>query len=1649
MEVTREADGSGSSSSDTLRLDGLGASGAELERARRTVTFLEQLLPALVDGAEAAQALRDIAMLKSDPLDDPAGALEAMRAAFKRSQSVVIARAYRKAAVRAGSVEDQLLALEGEAKAAPSFAYRAALELERGLLLERSLANPQAARHAYAQAVELHPADAPALTALLRLALREGDHATAAEQCSKIADCVVDAGVKAEYQAWSGRLLELAGQRPAALAAALRAEFLAPDSPSVRFLLERLLGLEDKPRELCVLLEAQVSAGLIEASEGWFDLGILQRYRVGDPDRAERAFTLVVASSEGASRAAALAELADLVAHKEDWPRLLAIEVQRAATEETPLGRAIAWTRIGQLREDKLADLDGAVDAYAKAIEADASHLPALEGAGRIYGQRGTIDRLLWMHKKEAAGATSPQERSAALRRAGELSAADPALLDEGIVLLDEAVRLAPDHAATFAALERALRKKGAFAELCTLYQREVDRGVEPRRRGALLTQIGELAAERLGDPKRAVAAFRAAAELDTSGPHYALLRLAQLLDGEGELAELEPVLVKLTALTEDPSQQASLYERAAILKEQRGDLDGAVSAYRRALDVAPASHAVFNSAGRAFARAQRYDELLALHEREMAGGDPAARTTFAYKAGVLLARRLDRRADGISRLKESLALSPANLPARIALAALYTEERRWEELRPLVAELPVSPALLVRRAALAEANGAPEEALALYQTALDRGVTVAARPRARLLAQLGRWRELAVSYEDEQTNGVTGAPAVQARYRAAELSADRLQQPERAVELLDAALAVEPTSIPLLLALKRILPEDSERKRTVLSQLIAAVDDSALRGPLLAELAAAPGLPEAELLATRASQLALAPRDPVLTVQLELVLEARRDREGLAAALRDLRRHGKGDSALAADAKARLGAVLEELGSLREAADSFEESLASSQNSLLARLALPRLYHALGDEARTVASLRSLAQSLPPGAERAVCLRRLAAHHRQRDDFEQAASTLEEALATHPLDFVALRELEGLVATSKPERLIDPLLRAFAVEKPGAQRTSIGLALAVRMLRAERLGPTREVLDQVLADDPAVLGALLLRAELEERLQAWPTAAAALDAVAAHADAATPLRAEALRRRARVQLDQLGDLEAARATAERLGELDPDGLASLEVRLQTAERAGNDPAQTAKLLERLIAHTDLDDERRAALQLALASLQDDKLGDAAAAIQTLGAIKLPGRRRDAVDRLLDLGGRTGRWDLAASALEQTLDRTGEMEPGWELAIRSRLANLLEGPLERRDSAARQYERIVVIDPGHVPALERLAVLSADSAPEKALDHHRALLAAEPRRLSSYRSMRQLFLKLGDQDGAFLTEAVLEAVGVADEEEAYFYRQRRALLSGSLEGTLTAEERELVAPEAGAPVFALLRALSPALAKVFPVDFNGYGVAPDEAPGQGALATIAARVATLFSVSAYRLLPAPNRIGPCVEPGVPPILFVPRNLDDATPREQLCVFGELMARVGFDAIVGDPRRLSTTSPALLDHLLWAACELSVADCQAPQRGRPVYEDVKRRLEAATSSRPRAELTLAATRVLGDGPVPSGDTILASMNRICTRAAILTAQDPAIAIASLRARQGIAGVGLDALPADLLAVLPFVVSRGLQTIRARLKIGVIA
>ncbi|MEO6953587.1 MAG: hypothetical protein ABI321_17430, partial [Polyangia bacterium] len=703
------------------------------------------------------------------------------------------------------------------------------------------------------------------------------------------------------------------------------------------------------------------------------------------------------------------------------------------------------------------------------------------------------------------------------------------------------------------------------------------------------------------------------------------------------------------------------------------------------------------------------------------------------------------------------------------------------------------------------------------------------------------------------------------------------------------------------------------------------------------------------------------------------------------------------------------------------------------------ALLALPRMYRASGDGGKVRGALEALASAMPGAVERAAVLRRLATDQRLSGDRAGAVSTLEWALREDPRAFDALRELDTLVGVSQPEKLIDALMRTLAAEPAGSQRLDIGMALASRQLAADRIEPARETLDRVLADDPQHLRAYLLSAEVEQRAEGWARAATALAAISAHADAPADMKREATVKLAHLQFDKLGDLDAARRTVQALDTTDEP---TLELRLAIAKRA-EAHTEAATLLTSLIETTE-NEERRADAKLELAALQETALDDVAAAIRTLGSIRLSSRRRDAVDRLLDLGGKTNRWDLAASALEATLDGADQLEVAWEIAIRRRLASLLEGPLGRSDAALRQYERIVALDGADLATLERLAELSAGT-PDKAIDSHRALLVADPTRLTSWRALRTLFVQTSNDDGAFVVEAVLEAVGIADEEESYFYKQRRARLGATLDGVLTADERSLLAPEATLPAFALLHLVAPTLSAVFSVDEAAYG-ADAGAAYTGPLTQVASRVAKLLGVGAYRIGAVPNRVGPCVEP--PAHLYVPRSVEDAPPREQAAVLGELFARIAFDGVVGDPRRATRISTTLVEYLLWAACEAALPDVTAPHRGRPVYEDIKRRVVESTALLPRDAYEKAARAVLAAGPIV-GDPLFAAMDRIALRAALLCAQDPSLVISIQRERAGALDAGFAELPHTLSDALPFLVSAGHLALRRRLQLGVSA
>src|SRR5690606_9225339 len=96
--------------------------------------------------------------------------------------------------------------------------------------------------------------------------------------------------LKAEHLARAARHLERSGDPGGALSLAVQAQVHAPSSPAISFTLERLLSCHGSLTELANLRGRQIEAAVIDPVLGNFDIGILARYRTGDPERAAAAF---------------------------------------------------------------------------------------------------------------------------------------------------------------------------------------------------------------------------------------------------------------------------------------------------------------------------------------------------------------------------------------------------------------------------------------------------------------------------------------------------------------------------------------------------------------------------------------------------------------------------------------------------------------------------------------------------------------------------------------------------------------------------------------------------------------------------------------------------------------------------------------------------------------------------------------------------------------------------------------------------------------------------------------------------------------------------------------------------------------------------------------------------------------------------------------------------------------------------------------------------------------------------------------------------------------------------------------------------------------------------------------------------------------
>jgi tetratricopeptide (TPR) repeat protein/tRNA A-37 threonylcarbamoyl transferase component Bud32 len=500
----------------------------------------------------------------------------------------------------------------------------------------------------------------------------------------------------------------------------------------------------------------------------------------------------------------------------EDWAGLAKILERRA---EALSGEAKVETicKIAEIYEDHMNDLPEATRRYDAALAVDPNSMVALKGLDRIYNRTGKYKDLLGNLEKQIEQSATPRqkiklfERIAGIQDEEFLNHERAAEAYESILQIDGA------HEGALSALVRHYRALDRWEDVVQLYEKNLRIVTDDKRRVELLMASGRVLEDQIGSPERARKAYEKVLELD---PNYggALESLAHVRAATGDAMAALSAVESLAERATTPDAKSDLWLRAAKMLEEKGDRDGAIERYKKALDNQrknPVASSALRAAYLARGDATSAVELIT-RELEVADGNLAKARLYAEMAQLLREKLKDN-----DRAKEA-ATKAVDLDATSMLGLLISGDiafdagrfleasKNYESLANRVDALPKEQGvtLLIRYVDALSKSGGTEKAVGITKTLVTMAPDdpAALTRAARVNLDAGKAKEAAEIYDDlVKRFGDKLSPDEKAdvmlRFGEAKLKAG---DPDGAIAPLNEAADLAPDSpAPLLLLVK------------------------------------------------------------------------------------------------------------------------------------------------------------------------------------------------------------------------------------------------------------------------------------------------------------------------------------------------------------------------------------------------------------------------------------------------------------------------------------------------------------------------------------------------------------------------------------------------------------------------------------------------------------------------------------------------------------------------------------------------------------------------------------------------------------------------------------------------------------------------------
>ncbi len=518
----------------------------------------------------------------------------------------------------------------------------------------------------------------------------------------------------------------------------------------------------------------------------------------------------------------AIGALETLYRQTQKYRELLDVYERRMELEEDPdARRQLAYGR-ASLWEKELADPANAVDAYQAILaEWGDDEVDAYAALDRLFeSSERWGDLASTLERRIDLGPETTEELASLKFRLANVLAAHLNERERALDLYREVLMLVPEHdggrerleaflddaelgtsAATI--LEPIYEMQGQWEPLVRALEVLVAGSEEPARKLELLTKMGEVCGQFVGDARRAFDAFgRGFAVMPES--EETLARLEILAVEQERWDDLVGLVEKLGGETGDATLSRTLFIKAARIHDtQRGDVDRAVAAYGKVLEQDPGDAEVLDALDELYRRTERWRDLLGVTRRKAElAEDPEAQEELLAQNAMIFEELLDEPESAIRVYDEILELDPTSQRALVALDRLYERLERWSDLADnigrqltIAAEPEEQAALMLRLAALRETRmGAVDAAIEIYREVLERdpSTPLALEALERLIQrpehQVLIAEILEPIYRDaSEFEKLIGVHEIQARH--AESSDMRVELLHRIAELYEVAL--------------------------------------------------------------------------------------------------------------------------------------------------------------------------------------------------------------------------------------------------------------------------------------------------------------------------------------------------------------------------------------------------------------------------------------------------------------------------------------------------------------------------------------------------------------------------------------------------------------------------------------------------------------------------------------------------------------------------------------------------------------------------------------------------------------------------------------------------------------------------------------------